>query len=444
MPGHFPPGQTCKPDAVEVPTRGAFQALLSCPSPRGILPGRRPPARGAGGVPSYGAAEQAVGQSRRLRDGTLDSEAALPTSVHPPAAAQLATASSQAELPRVVDGGAPPRSSWCSLLGALSAPLAYLVLYVVYDILCAKSAQDGGGYYRFEPACMVLIIEFGKLMVTLLFLVVWTPTETPSLYRVGKTAASMTLVAVCFTAINIINLVCLAQVSLASYAVWYQTGILFNAVLWYFMFRAPFNTQKVLALLLLTAGCIVNSIQPGLAFHIDSKIGLVLCSALISALGCVLNEYFVKKDVQLDLNIQNAILYTETCICCLVVVAVLDHTRLTSPAKFLQGFATDCWFIASVSILIGLSVSRILKYSSAITKNFVMALHCPVEVFAAHYIVATPLTVFTFASTVLIGSATFMYYISPAYLVPPAFLKGAVGRLCSPASPRCDETKAQA
>merc|ERR1719387_3180218 len=244
------------------------------------------------------------------------------------------------------------------------------------------------------------------------------PRSLPSGKRVATTAATMTFVAMAFTAVNVINLICLAKVSLAHYSVWYQTGIVFNAVLWFVMFRAPVTGQKVLALGLLTLGCIVNCVQPGFSIYVDRHVLLVVSCALLAALGCVLNEYFVKRDVAMDLNIQNLILYSETCVFCLCLVAILDIRRLASPLVFFEGFGYDCWAIAAISM--GLCVSRILKYASAITKNFAMALHCPLEVVAAHYFVGSSLTVFTLASAVLIGMATCTYYAPPLYAPKPA------------------------
>lgn len=171
---------------------------------------------------------------------------------------------------------------------SLACSMLYLVLYTIYDILCAKSAQDGGGYYRFEPAVMVFVIELGKFAGTLVFLAVQRP-EVPSLNEVTFAASRLSSVAVCFVLVNVINLICLAKVSLASYSIWFQTSIVFNAVFWYMAFRVPFGVQKCLAMAVLTLGCIVNSMKPGAKIHIDSSILLVVLASLFSALGCVLN-----------------------------------------------------------------------------------------------------------------------------------------------------------
>merc|ERR1712100_479538 len=107
-------------------------------------------------------------------------------------------------------------------------------------------------------------------------------------------------------------LVCLAKVSLAHYGVWYQTSIFFNAFMWYLAFRRPFGLQRCLALVILAFGCVINSIEPGMVLHFDRAILWVILSAFVAALGCVLNEYFMKEDFKLDLTIQNSILYAET------------------------------------------------------------------------------------------------------------------------------------
>merc|ERR1719191_1597790 len=84
--------------------------------------------------------------------------------------------------------------------------------------------------------------------------------------------------------------------------------------------------------------------------------------------------------------------------------------RLASTTNFFQGFHAGGWVLVSVQIFIGLSVSRILRYASVITKNYVMALHVPIEVVCAHFLIGSRLTVFTFISAMLIGISTCIYY----------------------------------
>lgn len=314
----------------------------------------------------------------------------------------------------------PRRQCWtvsCSVcqieLFSTAAPMVYLVLYCVYDILAAKSAMSNGGFYKFEPTCVILCVEFGKLLVTLCLLAFWRP-QLPSTTKFLKTAGLLTGPAICFTAVNIITLICLAMVSLAHYAVWYQTGIFFNAILWWVAFRRPFGIQRSIAIMLLFVGCALNSIGPEMDFRVEATVLIVVGSAFISAVGCVLNEYFYKQDAALDINLQNAILYTETSICCVLLLLFVHTKRLTSFSHFFEGFHGDCWILISVQIFIGLSVSRILKYASIITKNYVMALHVPIEVVLAHYILGTHLGIFTLCSTVMIGLSTVLYYTAGA------------------------------
>lgn len=294
-------------------------------------------------------------------------------------------------------------------LFSTAAPMTYLVLYCVYDILAARSAMNDGGFYKFEPACVILCVEMGKLLVTLGLLAFWRP-ELPSPARALKTAGLLMGPAICFTAVNIITLICLAMVSLSHYAVWYQTGIFFNALLWWIAFRRPFGMQRTVAITLLFVGCALNSIGPENNFKIEYTVLIVVGSAFISAVGCVLNEYFYKQDAALDINLQNAMLYTETSICCVILIAFVHTHRLTSLGHFFEGFHGDCWVLIGVQVFIGLSVSRILKYASIITKNYVMALHVPIEVVLAHYFLGTHLGVFTLLSTLLIGFSTCLYY----------------------------------
>lgn len=392
------------------PARDPFAALLSSQSPE-VFPNRRPQNYGATPPTRGPTRTDTVAQSRQPA-GDRGEVAGRPAAV----LAQTPLPPSQ-EHRRLLGAHADEsgKQSWSLLIASIAAPIAYMVLYTIYDIMLAKQAQDGPNrYYRFEPACMVFVIEMGKLLVTLPLLAMFTPAEFPTLGEVCGAAAGLSLVAVCFTGVNVIQLISLAKVSLASYGVWYQTGIIFNAILWYVAFRTPLGLQKCFALLILTIGCVVNAIQPGMTLHFDVHILIVISSAFLSALGCVLNEYCFKRQFQMDLNIQNLVLYSETAICCLILIAVVHPERLHSRANFFDGFTHLAFATAGLSVCIGLCVSRMLKYASTITKNFAMALHCPIEVVFAHYVVGSPLTVFTLVSAILIGIATCTYYLAPA------------------------------
>jgi len=309
----------------------------------------------------------------------------------------------------------PRGQSWMQLIMGIVAPTIYIALYCIFDIFAAKSSKDHGGYYAFEPACMVFIVEFGKLVVSLLVLMFWAQPELPTMRRTMTTARNFAPVACCFAVGNILMLVCLAKVSLANYGVWYQTSIFFNAFLWYIAFRRPFGIQRCLALVILAVGCVINSVQPGMSMHFDQAILWVVLSAFVAALGCVLNEYFMKEDFKLDLSIQNSILYFETCLACLVIIAIIHPSKLSSPYAFFQGFHGDCWIIAGVSIFIGLCVSWILKFANLITKTFAVAIHCPIEMVLAHYFIDVQITAFTVISALIIGVSIGVYSTAPKY-----------------------------
>merc|ERR1719313_3200256 len=146
--------------------------------------------------------------------------------------------------------------------------------------------------------------------------------------------------ALCYTAINVITLISLAQVSLAHYAVWYQVGIFFNAFLWWVAFRRPFGWQRSFALVLLGVGCALNSLGPDMKVAMNAHVWLVIVSSFISAVGCVLNEYFYKQDARLDLNLQNAVLYSLTSMFCTVLILFHVPHRFASTANFFEGFHT--------------------------------------------------------------------------------------------------------
>ena len=160
------------------------------------------------------------------------------------------------------------------------------------------------------------------------------------------------------------------------------------------MFRRPFGLQRCLALVVLAIGCVSNSLDADLELHLNPTTLLVVLSAFLGALGSVMNEYSVKQDLALNLNVQNAVLYVETMLGCavLLVFAPSSMSESSSGSSSWSALDFDCCLIVCLSAMLGLIVSRILKYSTSITKSYAAAAHCPIEVITAHFAVQSPLT----------------------------------------------------
>jgi len=377
MPGDMEPG-------ADSSSRTPFKGLFSTPLER---PPRVPP--------RYGTLAQPQAPSS-------------PFTRQAAASWRLATPEPPSTAPRLTSALVP-------MVVALLVPTSYIVLHVIYDVLAAKSLAGQIGYSFVDPACMVLFVELLKLMVSLLALSIWSPGEWPCKSRIWATTKSFVPVAVAFAVSNTLMFICLAKVSMASLGVWCQTSIVFNTGMWYIAFRRPFGFQRCVGLVVLTLGCVINSVQPGFSLHFDRNVMWVICSTFFASIGCVLNEYSMKSDIGMSLNIQNSILYTETCFCCLLVVACTSPERLGSPSAFFHGFHEECWAVAGTAVCIGLVVSWILKHASVMTKTFAMAVYCPIEVVLAHWFIGVPLTIFSSMSAVFIVVALLVYFTAPPH-----------------------------
>lgn len=124
----------------------------------------------------------------------------------------------------------------------------------------------------------------------------------------------------------------------------------------------------------------------------------VITQAFISAIAGVLNEVVYKCRgegmQQLTLHVQNTALYGYSS---LFTFAYMVTRRIADPKSMqdlFQGFDSD-WrplLIVLMGVVIGLNVSFILKKMSNVIKVFAAAIHAPIEVVFAHFILGTRLT----------------------------------------------------
>jgi len=288
----------------------------------------------------------------------------------------------------------PQRKKWVSVASlwgiahgqvmGMLAPFVYLVLYTVYDIMITKSATAGSEYISFSPACTMLCIEVGKMLLSLIAYFVFRSDSWPRMNELAHYTAALALPAACYAGIAVVNISKLASVNLMQYGIWHQATIVFSTLLWFAVFRRKCSMQQSVALLFLFSGCSATAIQPDNILGFEATGLWVLACSALSAIGCVSNEYAYKYDKKADINLQNVVLYLMTSLCSVWFIRSTCNERLTSVSSFFHGFSRDCWVVIIVQVFSGLAVSRMLKHTSVITKCFTMALGISFEVFLAH------------------------------------------------------------
>eukprot|EP00811_Abedinium_folium_P033497 NODE_6455_length_1671_cov_2.568005.p2 GENE.NODE_6455_length_1671_cov_2.568005~~NODE_6455_length_1671_cov_2.568005.p2 ORF type:complete len:265 (-),score=85.23 NODE_6455_length_1671_cov_2.568005:117-911(-) len=204
------------------------------------------------------------------------------------------------------------------------------------------------------------------------------------------------LPALFYAANNIIYFQFIAALELATFAIYREMQVVWAALLWYGTFRINLGWKRWLALVTILISCTIMKVAPGQAVGITNhQLFLGLLSPLVSTAASVSNEKAIKC-TDLDINTQNAMLYTFCAIFALIYLAVVRTERFASPALFFEGFSIGCFKVLVLQGILGLVISRILKRANAMLKQVLTAFRGPC-------LVLLMLTVFQVRPTTLQG-----------------------------------------
>jgi len=239
-------------------------------------------------------------------------------------------------------------------------------------------------------------------------------------------SSPMLIPAFMYTVWNIINFEALLRVNLAEYSILYQINLLFTIIFWTGVFQKRFNWLQWLGVLCMVVGCAFTRVgDKTFKFTWSWSLLYVITQAFISAVAGVLNEVVYKCRgegmQQLTLHVQNTALYGYSSLLTFTFMVARRIADPNSMKNLFQGFDSD-WrplLIVLMGVVIGLNVSFILKKLSNVVKVFAAAIHAPIEVVFAHFILGTRLTwaIGLAASLIVValllfkGSNEFMKYL---------------------------------
>lgn len=272
------------------------------------------------------------------------------------------------------------------LLQRYGACAIYLVLSMTIDVSINISSA---GWSNFNPAVCVVLCESGKLLLTLamiLFVKLFRTTSEgqhlPSRLDVLHFAPASLL----FAVNNILLFNFIARVDIGTFALLRETGLCWVVMWWWVVFRVPLGLKRRLAIVGLTALGLVSCTKPGT--HLRLKDTWAIASPLASALGSVANEFALKR-THCGINVQNAITYTMCASFAVLYLLIADHSAL-SPARFASTFPSGGAQIVVMQCMLGLTVSRILKYADAVTRQILTGFRAPLFLLYASAVFHTP------------------------------------------------------
>jgi len=291
-----------------------------------------------------------------------------------------------------------------------------IVCYLIFSVLIdtdISAAGNGGSGFKFEPACSVLLVEVGKLITSIILYTVnrvkvIQEEQKPFIDENMKLKDVMYLAApgLLFAVNNILVYLSIGFNEVASFGVFRDTNLFFTAALWCVVFKSKLGWERNLALSGVFLGLCVNQITPLLSASLSAAVFIILAMAMTNACGSVANEYAIKQNAGLDLNMQNAVLYSFCIVWALLYIVILKPAKLTSVGAFFQDINATAWAVIVLQICAGLMVSRILKYADATTKTVACCLRGPILVFLAPLLgLHSRLDFLTGLSSIMVGTA---------------------------------------
>lgn len=286
------------------------------------------------------------------------------------------------------------------------------VVYGSHAPLLTLSKENG--QIPFSSSSVVVLIELTKLMLSLVFLIIWDWRQlrnSVSWHHVAPFALSALL----YAANN--NLVVHLQLFMdpSTFQVLSNLKIVSTALLFSMFLHQRLTLRKWLALFLLTvAGAFYTygGLQDLQQFPVSdaqlhiTPIGLLLISVycLISGLSAVYTEVVLKTQ-DLPLNLQNLFLYFFG-----VLLNAMIHLFSSSRTGFLEGFSFWVVLVIVSQALNGLIMSVVMKHSNNITRLFVISSSIMVNALLSVTLFSLHLTAFFFLSVLLIGLAAYLFY----------------------------------
>jgi len=261
-----------------------------------------------------------------------------------------------------------------------------IVLSMVVDLRIKLSSYE---WHAFDPAVLVLFCEMAKLLITMSIIVAKSfDRDAQPRFPTGKDVALFVPSSILFSMNNVMLFQFIARVDLSTFALLRETAIVWTALWWVGVFRTSLGLKRFMAIVGILLGGLFSCTWRDAQF--DVKSSWVIISPLVSALGAVTNDFALKR-TDLDINMQNAVLYTMCAFFALLYLSVGDVKRIRNPSSLLAAFPLDGVSIIVLQSMMGLVISRILKHADAVTRQMLVGFRAPIFIVFASITIHTPL-----------------------------------------------------
>jgi hypothetical protein len=184
--------------------------------------------------------------------------------------------------------------------------------------------------------------------------------------------------AVAYALFNILVYCSIGSSDLGTFGILREMVILWTALMWKTVFGGVLGSTRLGGISLIVIGSML-AMRTVPTIHSLGQLkpfGLVLAMTLSNAGASVVNEFAMKANLALNINMQNLILYS----CGVAFFAgflALTSPKDLSPWHFFNGFTVVTWATIALQASTGLVISRIFKYTDAMYKCAAAALRAP-------------------------------------------------------------------
>lgn len=243
-------------------------------------------------------------------------------------------------------------------LAAAGLVLAYFSVCILSDLTTVILTHLYGAEAGFSKLSLVATIEFVKLFVSFALCAV----ERQDITNIDLRVSDMMwigLSAGLYAANNYLFYTVLESLDPTIFAIVRETSILWLCLLYTLLFQRGLGPARWGYALLTVLACALVHIPSLRAEHVNPTVLTALLLTCTSCAAAVVNEKALKLNRGLNINLQNALLYSMGALLALVTGIALRGGAFC--ASFFDGFERwTVWVIACQSLL-GLIASRLLK-----------------------------------------------------------------------------------
>jgi hypothetical protein len=285
----------------------------------------------------------------------------------------------------------------------------YMGVYMcfgMFEYLLAKWISHRHGGLPFPAVCGVLTIETLKLIMTL-FLIGWSRSWHMFEDVCKRQALRLGVPAIMYLILNVFFYVVISSTTIAAYAITLEVQIVFVAIFWMILFGRQVSPMRILACVGVVAGFGVLHFDVWVRWaygDVDRAVFLALAMTFWTASCTVTSEYVFKQDMNLNVNVQNTVMYGYGVVLGLGLMFAQVTVQGRDSVQLDGLFTPEVLVLLSVRAVHGLSVSRVLKFLDSVSKTIGSGLTGPLSIAFGPAFFPEPVT----TATVLAASCTFV------------------------------------